>query len=501
MSDMIVDVILLFFLRSSSFPLYNHRNLLHCVDSVVSVFEKFETKLEMMSQAFQRVKLNENESIAHMTFSDYHKLQIQKGIKVHEFIVGSGPAVLESIASYQGITIEAVVVADMTPVLERVMTTKENVILVNSEELQFIHTSSGCPANFQKCDLLLMDDGLQTEHVATGGTDAKVKRSEHSDYTYKFGTVPWAIRDMIRVIIEYKVTIAPADYGELESHLIHFSANDKFNTYCGILCDKSRFALQTCKAGVLSNISWALWTAPGSLPMLTAFCSNRNYWLLLLDEMCLSMNVSLVPSALLGTGGYGRVFKVKDTNSNIMYALKIVLFLQNEKTEPPVVRQLVEMECNRLLEHSRSTRTVDVVEDSFKIIAWEGFELGAGYLMSTIGEPVLPTDCVKQEKLTDAGKLVVQSLCDLHLHDGVVHGDARIHNVVWDPIAKAYKWIDFMGSSNSPVNVILRQCQDMSLLLNSMLPVKLEADKISYILSLPSLDLKYRAIDKLLVPA
>jgi hypothetical protein len=172
--------------------------------------------------------------------------------------------------------------------------------------------------------------------------------------------------------------------------------------------------------------------------------------------------------------------------------------LVDDKSESRVVRKLVEAEYESLRVLSQSHRTVDVVKDSLQTISWMGVELGAGYLMSNIGEPVLPSDCVQRNKLTGVGRLVLQSLCHLHADDKVAHGDARIHNVVWDPAVKAYKWIDFMQSSS--ISSEGRICDDLSLLLNTMLPVKVEAGEISRICSLNTMDLKYDAIEALLAP-
>jgi hypothetical protein len=470
-----------------------------CADNgLSSVFQK----LDLITQCLNK---KQNQTIAHMTYSEYNNLQVKNGVRYQSFVDGSGPSALESIESYKPLTTEAVLVANMTPVVEVAMQPNDTrgigeIKLVNSEELRWIHTSSGDPTNFQKCDLILMNDGLQIEHVETGTPEARNERLK-STFSYKFGTVPWVIRDMIRVVIEFKVKICPQGFGELASYLTHLSIDDKFNKYYGILCDKSSFTLQTCKGGELSDACTIPWTAAGSGPMLTKFCSHRNYWMVLLDEICISMNVSLVTSAFLGAGGYGRVFKVEDIATKSIYALKIVLFIQNDKSEPTVVRQLVELEYD-MLENINSSHVVNVKADSLKIIKWKEnetqkeIELGAGYLMSNIGEPVLPGDCTKRNKLTTAGRLVLQSLCNLHVHDRVVHGDARINNVVWDSIANVYKWIDFMRSSSKTFE--LRMHQDLSLLLDTMLPVKLEAHDILHICSLGTLELKCDAIDALL---
>jgi hypothetical protein len=55
-----------------------------------------------------------------------------------------------------------------------------------------------------------------------------------------------------------------------------------------------------------------------------------------------------------------------------------------------------------------------------------------------------------------------------------------------------------MGSSSSTFYLRIRQ--DLSLLLDTMLPVKVEAEEISRICSLDTLNLKYDAIEALLAP-
>ena len=208
------------------------------------------------------------------------------------------------------------------------------------------------------------------------------------------------------------------------------------------------------------------------------------------------MNVSLERCAFLGAGGYGRVFKVKHNTTEIIYALKIVLFSQNEKTEAAAVRQLVELEYQKLEKLAGSPRVVNVETHSLRVIMKDEFELGAGYLMCDVGTPVLPANCYKRNKLTKTGKDIIESLFEMQSTDGIAHGDARIHNVVWDSIASCYKWLDFMGSS-SDVNKDLRDRKDLSLLLNTMLPddVKVAEDKIEEICSFANVRLKVLATE------
>ena len=212
----------------------------------------------------------------------------------------------------------------MTPLLQRVLSgDNPNLILSNTEEIKWIE-AGGDDKNKQKCDLVLLLDGLQVPHDPTGSADLKAYREkEQSTFNYKFGAPPYQIRDFISGIIEYKVKGLDSNAkGELASYLKHLSANDDPNTYVGLLCDRDDFVVSSCKRGNVADFMLGKWSDPGSANFLQQEFTRKNKCLQLLLGLCEQLQVRLCPepgkSAFLGRGGYGVVFRVKSLVSFLL---------------------------------------------------------------------------------------------------------------------------------------------------------------------------------------
>jgi hypothetical protein len=333
-----------------------------------------------------------------------------------------------------------------------------SLVLVNSEESKWIHTTGEHPANYQKVDMLVIAKGLQITGKETGS--ALIKHEGIDKSMLLFGVIPWEIRDMLHCIIEWKVVMTPANYGELYSYLQHLSRGDEHNTYYGMLCDRAEFVMVQCKNQVFGDVLQGNWT----YLCICDFSNRKNDWLVLLDNICGQLNLELhinckLKTAFLGAGAMGRVFEVKDKDTNEIYALKLVLG-RNEQVPIDQILTLARAEFDAMKGMAEFDCVMNVVDGSFK--SCTEIVRGVGYLMTTIGEKV----SVKSKKTRDA---IFMSLLELHLL-GRTHGDARLANVLRISIGNKkfkYVWIDCMLK---PVQTD-RECRehDVITLANSLL--------------------------------
>ena len=409
----------------------------------------------------------------HVTYSVFYKQLLNFG--VHELnadVVPNRDAVFAA-ETYSAHTVESKLVAAMTPLLQQVLCAgTRNIILSNTEEIKWIE-AGGDATNFQKPDLVMMLDGLQVPHDPTGNADVKSYRSElpQSQFDYKFGAPPYEARAFISGIIEYKVKgLDSTAKGELAAYLKHLSSKNDPNTYVGLLCDRDSYALTSCLRGRLADFQLGSWSDHGSASVLQRHFDRKNLWLELLLGVCEKMRVRLCPednrSAFLGRGGYGTVFRVKSLDSEEVFALKIVLYRQSD-TKCSVIKVMLSHEHAQLRTLGGTcTCCVSVVHaEPTAVLDEYGDELGAGYLMSEVGQQIVGADCFYGHALSALGSSVFTALQRLHAC-GHAHGDARIANIV--RVGESVKWIDMMVSVSG--SAAAKRVHDIKTLLTSLFP-------------------------------
>lgn len=409
----------------------------------------------------------------HATYSVFYQQQVEDGVReITAAMEPSGDAVADA-GKYTAHSTEGRLVAEMTPVLEHVLRgDTPGLVISNTEEIKWIPAGGGA-SNMQKCDLVLLLDGLQSPHIATGSQELQNYRSQlDTSFDYKFGAPVYQIREFISGIVEYKLNgINNSAKGELASYLKHLSADDDPNTYVGLVCDREKYSVTSCRHGRLGDFESGDWSTPGSANLLHQRFSRRNRWLQLLLGLCDQMQVSLCPeankSAFLGRGGYGVVFRVKSLSSGEVFALKVVLYSQGTAS----IKTLLPSEHAMLTE--LNGKFVISVAGGLVTVLDNGEELGAGYLMSEVGRQIAVEDCVTSGKicsLSALGSAVFMALRGLHAC-GRSHGDARIANIVL--IGETVKWIDMMHSVSS--TEAAKRVFDIKTLLESLLRNKPDA--------------------------
>ena len=427
--------------------------------------------MEQNAADLAAIKLNSvGPSGNHCTYSVFFKELMDYGLRESFADVVPAGDLVAAAGAYSAETVECKLVAAMTPLLQNVLSGgMSNLVLSNTEEIKWIR-AGGDVANNQKCDLVLLLDGLQVPHDPTGSAEVKTYRQDlEPRFSYKFGAPLYQARAFISGIIEYKVDgIDSTAKGELASYLKHLSSVDDPNTYIGLVCSSEKYALTSCLHGRVTDFVLGNFSDPGSFRFLQQRFAWKNKWLELLLALCEKIGVCLCPeaskSAFLGRGGYGVVFRVKSLASEQVFALKAVLYGQNA-TPSANIKQMLPSEYSLLLALS-GTCCVSVVKGGLTdVLDSNGDELGAGYLMEDVGQQIAVANCFGRNSLSTLGEKVFMALQDLHVR-GHSHGDARIANIV--RLGEEVKWIDMMLSVNGTQTA--KRVADMKALLTSLLP-------------------------------
>lgn len=316
----------------------------------------------------------------------------------------------------------------MTPILCLVFV--DIGVVVNSEDYKWIETYSRDKINFMKPDFFVAARGLVVGKESSGSDFLQRLRPDD----YHFGTMIWAVRDCMRVVIEFKNKISPEDFGKLIIYLQHLSRDSPDCTYFGMLCDDTRIILASCR-DLSIRVRYDLeWSSPGSMQFVRDFVSPKNDWLCLLDLCIQRLEVELDrDGAFLGSGAHGRVFRVRSTSvPQQVQALKIVLTKGDESKACSVFD-----EARTLLTlKGKHAPVVTLLQDAVGIYPDDQDEcFGVCYLMSEVGTPVnLPNK--RSTVISD----LYMSLRALHIKDQF-HGDARVDNVM--EYEGSYLWCDF----------------------------------------------------------
>lgn len=373
---------------------------------------------------------------------------------------------------------EHTLLARMTPVLSAVCA-EVGASFVNSEEEQWIPTTSNDPANFLKPDAfssVINVHSVSEEHrlETLGSLRRKLVVGGVFKNVYKFGSPMWELRD-IYVVWEFKWIVSPADRGTAYKYLVNLSRDDAYNTYFVLLCDCNHFYIITAKNGTVSSrVDEYAWTALGAVEALHGVLSHKNARVRLLQGLCTDLHVEV--SDFLGAGATGRCFSVRETETAAtkgqLRALKTVLTChRGSKSECTSAEALALGEFHKLeaLAAVAELETIPVVRavpGSLSRVYHDGVLLGVGYLMLDVGQPMVPLP--NTEIHLDTLKLLFASLSALHRR-GHYHGDARIQNAVCVR-GRQVVWIDFVWGSEEPVGVHgnRKKVEDVVALINSI---------------------------------
>lgn len=311
-------------------------------------------------------------------------------------------------------------------------------ILVNSELLQWLKPELGkeCdPQFYLKPDWFLTWKPFVKFHSAAGRGGLRDGRLASTRLQYD---------GCVAAFFEGKRdAITNESLGQLISY------HDAMMGQCnGIALCKENFSLyrslNTHPELLMQSIAWS---AAGSKAAIKSHFSVREEpallkaLRLLLTHFSLSLDYSRFGGAFLGAGAVGRVFAVKD-RFGFQRALKVVLY--NDQ------RVAVALHHERTALHTAATLGAPVVaplEASGVHMEEADFGNYAGYVLSKVGSPAdVPATLPQQRRAFTA-------LAKLHAR-GIVHGDARLANLLTLPEGDGLAWVDFMGSHSPTVKSI-----------------------------------------------
>ena len=197
-----------------------------------------------------------------------------------------------------------------------------------------------------------------------------------------------------------------------------------------ILFDKTQCWLVAIVKGSVSDVTTFNWQDHGSANLLRHFVRQPELTKAL-KETCQHFQLSLGNDSFLGAGAFGFVFRATRSRDGKSVALKVVL--ESESQDINTVERLEhERELLQAAHNDCPDFVMGVEEDGFAIL-----EYGAALILSQVG--------MHYSKLDP--QTIVESLKTLHEH-GIVHGDARLENVVC--VNEKPVWIDFADSIFSP---------------------------------------------------
>lgn len=412
-------------------------------------FSRMEIKLDIMSQ-HQRVKKTSNHG-------DHGDRVIGNLKNRNEYITFTPEprerAVLNETQSEAAKNIfsnpehqECDLVAYMTPFFEAILKDIDlNLVYVNGERYPWIETVSGNnlkPDGFvaNKCNVIFRPP-------YAGAPDCTPSRL--------FGEGIWDIRDSINSIWDAKKKVSNEGYGDLCTYL-EICSNDRpkyFDQtdviFKGVVYDAEEFRLVTSTDSTITKTTVAKWTDAGSYDLMKNFLSVQDPWDSCLYQLCSDLNVTIPvvsdtvgtvekSSFFLGSGAFGRVYKVNNITNNALFALKIVITNVESNLEK------VYGEYELLMKAQKKPHVIPIVNDSFRQGSMKFKDKNvyyAGYLMNAIGTSIIESKTTKTTKVTNT--TIYKLLTSLHaLHkNGISHGDARIYNAVL--IDEVVYWVDF----------------------------------------------------------
>ncbi len=420
------------------------------------------------------------EPVSNMTDVEWREqIELSQSVTPKEIPIVLGGNRVLSVADHESILAENpenehVLIAYLTPHLDR-LCQKVKMRFFNTEESKWIRTLLVHSENYQKPDALSCVEGLCDLQQPTRKEleDLREEIAGNNPSTFLFGRGIWALRDSY-VIWEFKKKLEPDHRGTCYSYICHLCRNDLNSIYTVILGDSTDFYIIQGQGGIISSVRQSSWTAEGSADAILQTLEQKNSWMRLLQGICsqkkLSLDFSGDISAFLGSGGYGRCFRVRTSTSVATppksYALKIILL----QGKPPFTESLVAYEFDLLTSLKDPHPNVVVVDkSSFTVFEEEGIPIGVGYLMETVGTPLTVEKCRQKKKMHQ----ILESLQRLHVDLGWAHGDARWQNCmeIVNPQTKlkTIVWVDFIYIPVSD-DQHTRKKKDIETLLSSLYP-------------------------------
>jgi len=361
-------------------------------------------------------------------------------------------------------------VALLTPRLtDLVATLSPPKVLVNSELIGWIRTEAEVKDFFQKPDLFVCDPvallrGDPPRVTDQSSASSRFAASLRTD-AFLFGSCAWPLRDAVLCLFEAKVQIDLHEaLGEVFSKAQNLLRGTATAALKCCLFDMERMYLLTfTSTGLLSSQRFAL-HAPGSFQAVADFVlpssAREPGWLRTMRQLCAAFDVApVLGAAFLGAGAHGKVFRVQSLSAAASapavptagsassfsqqpastFALKVVDRRHQDSLDAE------HLKLQRLLGSSfNSSSTTCTCLPSFvsptvaRATDLSGEPLGSGLLLQPVGEWVWaqrPSNC--QTVLYE----VLAALLQLH-QSGVVHGDARLENLVRADGGRLV-WIDF----------------------------------------------------------
>ncbi len=360
-------------------------------------------------------------------------------------------------------------------------------MLVNSEEVPWLRTSSGRAEHFQKPDLFAADRSV-VSMVETTASKADTTTQTYGKLCH------WVCRDCVDAAIEAKLSDTPVGWGEAISYQRRLSHHCTENCrHCkkkitrAIFVHPHGFRLLQGTGEKLTRCVTGLFSQRGTQKFISEFFSWESPWITTLREGCKKLGVSYDIDSFIGAGAFGRTFCVTKnigksgdsgdnkasatghisdsksgnaatslhsgsrnwhitsgsgdemrivnaaaTSSNRLgHVLKVCL-------DTDRLRQEFELLC-RIHENEGA---VDVCVSPIEFVQFIGSDDSkvACYLMSPCGRRVERTDLTREE----AVKQVFTALDALH-DLGFAHGDARIANLIRS--GRRLLWIDLAQTS------------------------------------------------------
>jgi hypothetical protein len=370
-------------------------------------------------------------------------LRLKEGMRWHRPNNESGPAIFDAtaFAAFQQLDLQG---RSESALIEHVTThlvkahSSSSLMLVNSERHGWVRDAHNgkpsAPDLFSAPSIACEPRQGPSEKVPSG---AKIPH-------FMFGNLAhWCLRDMVEVVWEFKVEEGPNEFralGELVQylqHIYHVKQLDVVNRDClqhqrGVAADRHRLLLVTASHGVIEECTELSWGEAGSFECLQSFvkpAQELNPWQRAVTAVCTQFSLTIPQHEkdgrpiFLGCGASGRVFRALDGHQQGV-AVKVCLG---------------DTDISRLSEeHSKYTKHAEALKKSSAATSCLGFHavgrLCAGLVVAPLGT-----------KLPKNKKSVESALCALRrLHDqGLSHGDARVHNVVWIEDKDCALWVDF----------------------------------------------------------
>jgi hypothetical protein len=315
-------------------------------------------------------------------------------------------------------------------------TNEKDTVVVDSQALQWLHIDVvGSSSVYDlKPDLFFVKFKVFEQYDEYGGTTQynamrkliESNKSKNTELYYYYGKLPWALKQMVRMVIEVKVDMHDGglnkNVGQIASYLNFLSKKDMCNVYHGILMDNNQAYMFDSFNGVIKHGKFCEnLHSPGSLELLSKFLNPKSYLQLAL-EYALSdfgLDLSVESNFFLGAGRDGHVFKVyfkptqnASTNNSPM-ALKILI---DKSTN-------IRKQDLRLMDLQECAVTVNVLRN----VQYE-FDLDVSarcYLIKEVGEIITKAEATK------AFTEIMDAVYNFHFKTKQAHGDCRLANIIY----------------------------------------------------------------------